>query len=128
MRLTDKDIAEINSQVDQCNEGIFIQPNDIPIHIKEHVIYTRWETGGVSGGSCWSSSNPQSYENKDKPKFSVLDLVLKKIQPEITYLKYKEVEKLIKVESRTKHEYYGNCTDYEVEYIILSELYKLLGI
>jgi len=127
MKLTEEDIQKINKDVkDSWNEGIFKEPNYIPVHIKEPVIYMRWETGGYSGGSCWDDSDPQPYYNDDKPKFTVLDLVLKKLKPDISYLNYKEIEKLIHSNSETEYEYYGNSRDYSVEYIILSDLYKLL--
>ncbi len=128
MKLTEEDIKEINSKVaNSWDEGVFKEPNWIPNNIKELVIYMRWSPGGVSGGSYWDDSDPQPYYNRDpKPKFTVLDLVLKKLKPEISYLEYKEVEKLIHSNTETDWEYYGNCTDYEIEYIILSDLYKLL--
>lgn len=126
MKLTEEDIKEINSKVaDSWNEGVYTEPNHMPVHIKEPVIYMRWSSGGVSGGSCWDDSDPQPYDN-DKPKFTVLDLVLKKLKPDISYLDYKKVEELICDNQDTEYEYYGNCTNYTVEYITLSSLYKLL--
>ena len=56
----------------------------------------------------------------------VLDLVLKEIKPDVTFLQFREIENLIKTNSETEHEYYGNCTDFEIEYIILSELYAYI--
>jgi hypothetical protein len=126
MLLSKEDIAEINSQC-PSEQGVFTEPIGIPNEIKEPVIYMRWETGGVSGGSCWESSNPQPYSNREsKPKFTVLDLVLKKIKPDLTYLEFREVEELVKSSEYTDWEYYGNHTNYEVDFIILSDLYKIL--
>ncbi len=126
-RLTEADIKEINSKVkDSWNEGIFKEPNWIPTDIKEPVIYMRWNTGGVSGGSCWDDSDPQEYYGDSKPRFTVLDLVLKKLRPDLSYLDYKLVEGLIRSNTGTRYEYYGNYDDYEVEFIVLSDLYKLL--
>jgi len=56
----------------------------------------------------------------------VLDLVLQELNPNITFLKYQEIEKLINDCSDTEYEYYGNSTKYEVEYIKLSDLYNCL--
>lgn len=124
--MTKEEIKEIN---DKCpyNQGIFIQPTMIPIDIKEPVIYSRYETGGVTGGN-WSNSNLRSYL-KDVPedKLKVLDLVLEKLKPNITYLQYKKIGKLIKTNEEIEREYYGNSTDWKVEYIILSELEKFLN-
>lgn len=131
MELTKEQIEKINKLAPnewQTNEqGIFTEPFGIPVHIKEPVIYMRWETGGVSGGSCWDSSNPQPYKNKKgKPTFEVLDLVLKELMPTISFLQFREIEKLIHTASDSQYEYYGNCTDFDIEYIVLSELISTL--
>ena len=108
-------------------QGVFKEPYGIPDNIKEHVIYMRWRTGGVSGGSCWDTSNAQPYtEENGKPKFEVLDLVLKELMPTLMYSQYVDIEKLIKSSYKTDYEYYGNCTDYEMQYIVLSDLINLL--
>jgi len=131
MELTKEQIKEINKLAPnewQSNEqGVFTQPYGIPVHIKEPVVYMRWESGGVSGGSCWDDSNPERYENRHrKPKFQVLDLVLKELFPSISFLQFREIENLIQSNYKTEYEYYGNSTDYEIEYIVLSELIRLL--
>jgi len=43
------------------DQGIYSEPNYVPIHIKEPVVYMRYTTGGVSGGSCWDESDPRPY-------------------------------------------------------------------
>jgi len=113
---------------DSWDQGIFTEPNWIPNDIKEPVIYMRWETGGISGGSCWDSSDPQPYtRDEEKPLFLVLDHVLSILKPDLTYLQYREIENtLVHTNNETDWEYYGNCTDYEVSYVILSQLEKFL--
>ena len=124
--LTKELIKKINEQC-PSEQGIFVEPYGIPIHIKEPVIYHRFETGGVSGGCCWEYSNPQPYtEEPPVEKLKALDLYLKEMFPECTYLQFRELEKLIHNNSETEHEYYGNSTDYRVEYIVVSELEKLI--
>ena len=77
--LTLEDIEEINNNVnDSWNEGVFVEPTYIPIHMKEPVIYMRWESGGYSGGSCWNDEVSQNYES-NKSSFTVLGLVLEKL-------------------------------------------------
>ena len=130
-RLSEEQIKDINklapNEWQENEQGIFKQPYGIPVHVKEPVIYCRYETGGYSGGSCWDDSDPRPY-SKDTPKdkMKVLDLVLKEIKPDITFLQFREIEKLIKTNSETEYEYYGNCTDFEIEYIILSELHAYI--
>jgi len=129
--MTSEQIKKVNSlaptEWQENEQGIFTQPAHIPVYIKEPVIYMRWVSSGYSGGSCWDDSNPEYFEN-DKPKFEVLDLVLKEIAPNITYLQYKDIEKLIHTNSEVEYEYYGNSEEFSVEYIILSELEELLGL
>ena len=65
---------------------------------------------------------------KEPPKnrLKVLDIVLSKIYPNISYLGYREIEELIHTNEETELEYYGNSSDWKVEYIILSELESLI--
>lgn len=124
--LTEEQIKKIN---DLCpyNQGIFFQPYGIPVHIKEHVIYSRYNTGGYSGGNCWDDSEPRYYSEDKVPDFVALDLVIKELCPDISYLNFKKIIDLIKDNEDTEYEYYGNSTDYKILYLPLSELYELLN-
>ena len=127
MELTDAQIEGINKEC-PYDQGIFREPYGIPTHIKELVIYSRYETGGVSGGSCWDSSDPQPYSRQPpKDRMRVLELVLKVLKPQISFLEYKMIDGLIEDNYNTQYEYYGNSTDYCIEYIKLSELYEALA-
>lgn len=131
MELTQEQIRQINNMAPnewrENEQGVFVQPSGIPVDVKGPVIYMRWHTGGVSGGSCWDSSNPTRYETDNKkPKFEVLDLVLKELMPSISYLQFREIEDLIRTNTEVDREYYGNCTEYDIEYIVLSELIEAL--
>ena len=120
--------AEIDKINKQCpnKQGVFTQPNYIPIDIKEPVIYKATLVGGYSGGNCWGdSAMPFTAEDKDED-WVALDLVLEHLKPSITYLQYKKITKLIHSNTETHREYYGNSDDYLVEYIVLSELEKFL--
>lgn len=126
--MTEEEIKDINVKC-PSDQGVFFQPNMIPVHIKEYVIYRRYESGGYQGGNCYDcSATYYTTDTEDIDDFVVLDLVLEKLSPNITYLKYKQISKLIHTNEETEHEYYGNSTDWKVEYIILSDLEKFLGI
>jgi hypothetical protein len=106
---------------------VFFEPYGIPVGIKEKVIYGRYETGGYRGGSCWDNSNPQPYyEEPPKDRMKVLDLVLAELCPNITYLQFKKIEEIIHDNFKSEWEYYGNSTDWKIEYIKLSDLYALI--
>lgn len=131
IELTEDQIERINKKSPnewQANEqGIFYQPFGIPEDVKGYVVYMRWVTGGVSGGSCWDDSNPQPWENDETPGFEVLELLLKEICPQITYLQFKELEKLIQSNEDTEWEYYGNRTDFMVKYISVNDIISCLS-
>lgn len=124
MEITKEDIEQFNGEAPP-DQGIFREPWGIPVHIKEHVVYMRWNTGGMAGGNCWND-DLYSYTGDPKPKFQILDMILKKLKPDISYLQFREIEELIHTNHETHHEYYGNSDDYEIEYILLSELIKKL--
>ena len=93
----------------------------------ENLFYA-YETGGVSGGSCWESSNPQSYEAENKDTgFVILVWVLEKFAPNITFLKYQKLSKSISSFEHTEYEYYGNRTDYKVQYLSLDTLVDFIN-
>lgn len=126
MRLNEQQIKEINSKC-PYNQGIFVQPYGIPENVKEPVIYQRYELGGYSGGNCWGDE-AQPYTADPPENWVVFDYVFELIKPEITYLQFRKVENQVKKLSDSQWEYYGNSTSYEVKYIPLSEVYKIVGI
>jgi len=126
MELSKEQIEEINSKC-PYNQGIFFQPYGIPVDVKELVVYCRYETGGIRGGSCWGNENRRSYvEEPPKDRMKVLELVLEVIKPSVTFLQYRQLESLIRNNEESDREYYGNCTDWKIEYIVLSELIEKL--
>jgi len=128
MKLTKEQITKINElapyDYGENEQGVFIQPYGIPIHIKESVIYMRWNSSGIAGGSCYNTNN-YHYEN-DEPEFKVLDLVLKELNVNVTFAMHIKIQNLIQKNYNTEYEYYSNCDDYEIKFIVLSELLELL--
>lgn len=97
---------------------------------EEDCIGIKWMSGGVGGGSCWDEgdgNNHYSIEGDSKPEFEDLDLILEKVMSNITFLQYKKLCKfLIKEKSWSEDEYYGNSTNYIINYIFIDELYDYL--
>lgn len=91
-------------------------------------INLEWETGGYSGGSCYSDSNPQPYVSDNRePEFEALDKILEAICPEISFLKYKNLaSEVITYSDRTQGEYYGNSINYDIKTLHLKKLYESL--
>jgi hypothetical protein len=125
--MTPEKIAELNKKCTSSEQGIYVQPYGIPVNIKEHVIYKRWYKGGYKGGNCWDDTEPYWVEGEDEPNFEILDIVLKELKPNITYIQYKEIENLIHENTTYGDEYYGNSSEDGIKYIILSQLEKYLN-
>ena len=126
MELTQEIIDKINSKSDSYEQGIYKEPYGIPVHIKDYVLYNRYSTGGYSGGNCWNDDRPTYYRNDDDNEFKILDIFLEEFCPNISYLQYRKVKELIHTNNEREYEYYGNSTDWEIQYIIISELFDLL--
>ena len=60
MQLTQTQIEAINKEC-PYGQGIFREPFGIPDHIKDLLIYTKWESGGRPG-SCWDDENTVNEE------------------------------------------------------------------
>lgn len=94
--------------------------NSDNIIIQEHI------SSGASGGNCWGDDAQHFSNSKSAQEFIPLDRILKTACPNISYLKYKEIQSLIKEEYREDSEYYGNYTEYEVYKLNIKELYDWL--
>lgn len=70
------------------------------------------------------------YENYEpREPWKALDEVLKVVNPDISYLKYKEIEDAVHTNTTGEYwDYYGNGEDYDIWYITLEEIYKILEI
>ena len=125
MNLTQEQIEAIN---DKCpyNQGIFKEPYGIPNNVKELVIYSRYAVGGMKGGSCWDTIAEPYEKAPPKDRMKVLELVMSYLKPELTFLQFRVIEDLMQSNEEREWEYYGNKTDWVIEYITLSDLYKAL--
>lgn len=94
---------------------------------QENLFYA-YETGGVSGGSCWESSNPQPYvaDGKDTG-FVILEWILEKFAPNLTFLQYQKLSREILGFDHTEYEYYGNRTEYCVNYISIDTVLNFIN-
>ena len=88
------------------------------------VIFQITEIGGASGGNCYGDEahSYQTINGKSTP--FIFDDLLTYIAPQLTFIQYREMMKdLTIIESNeSKHEYYGNHTEYHVKYILLENL------
>ena len=91
------------------------------------MIYSRYETGGMSGGNCWREGEARPFScEPPKEQMKVLDIILEKLCPKLTYLQYKKLQELVHDSEKTEWEYYGNCKDWKIQYILVSDFEKFL--
>lgn len=127
MELTQKQIEEINKKC-PYRQGIFREPFGIPDNIKELVIYTKWESGGRPG-SYWDNVdtiNEDYSSERPSDAFKVLKLTLEVLKPNISYLQYEQIESLKQSNTETDYGYYGDYTEDTIEWILLSDISKIL--
>jgi hypothetical protein len=95
---------------------------------KTPALCVEWYTGGMSGGNCWNDREP-TYEASDNPpeELTDLDVVLTMFWPDMTFLQYKELTRaLLKEDSYTQSEYYGNTSNYSYKLVVLKDLFNYL--
>ena len=98
-----------------------------PYEYPDGVLSERWLTGGQGGGNCWDSE-PSYYpiDTEKEPNLTGLDEILMEVSPNLTFLQYRLIEKLIEYDTKTYNEYYGNYTIYSLKTLKLKDLYDKL--
>jgi len=85
-----------------------------------------WITGGRSGGNPWNEADRDS--NAEDPKeIDLLDDFLEEYFPNITFLHYKRLMRLVKTQTWTHDEYYGNSSNYKCSYITFEDVSEYLS-
>ena len=101
-------------------------------------ITVKAKTGGVSGGSCWDSSDPQQYETGSSVGYEDLEKFLEHILVAIfgrghafadipKLLEELRKSSIVDEDYHTEYEYYGNSDDYQWYEVKLWDLYQFLA-
>lgn len=93
---------------------------------KDSIYYEEWVVGGVTGGNCWGNEASIPVTADEEPEFDSIDMILEHFVPQITFLQYKQLGKLVNAIERTEYEYYGNSYDKRIKYIKLGDLYDFI--
>lgn len=96
------------------------------VRMETNQISIKWVIGGMTGGNCWGDHADQAVNAEDEPDFEALNQILEHVCPNISYLMYRKLEKLIETDHETDHEYYGNYRDYAIRKISLEKLHGFL--
>ena len=91
-----------------------------------YYIQVDWTTGGMTGGSCWGGGlHPVDPEPPEE--LVDLDKILTIVCPNISFLQYKALcSELVKTESYTNSEYYGNYYNKVQKILFIDDLYSYL--
>lgn len=85
-----------------------------------------WLIGGMEGGSCWNSGADTSVTPEDPKVLSLLDDFLESQMPELSFVKYRKLLKLVKTLEWSRSEYYGNYYLYKCSYISFDDIVNFL--
>lgn len=89
------------------------------------VLFSKYETGGMAGGNCWGDE-AEPYTADKFREFIELEEILRGLCPHISFLEFRSLKGEVETCGYTEGEYYGNSTEYRVEYIGLKKLYNWL--
>ena len=100
-------------------------------NLYECYLYIRWNTGGISGGSCWDDGTEDRHYHttgEHEPNFDSLYQLLELVCPKITFIQYNILmSKVLEVDSYTDYEYYGNSTNYCIKTVNLGKMYDIMS-
>jgi hypothetical protein len=115
-------VAAAYSKINRGSHG-----HDVEYWEKEGSIEIEWCVGGMTGGSYNGRSADEPISADPEPNFEHLEVLLAMIWPDITYLKYRELERsMITLEERTSNDYYGNYSKYAVKKVDLKKLWEFI--
>lgn len=86
-----------------------------------------WISSGVTGGDCWGNEANRPIDPDPEPKaIENLDILLERVCPNISYIKYRRIESLIKYDEKDEPDYYGNRTVISSKSINIQRLWEYL--
>jgi len=83
-------------------------------------------SGGISGGSCWESSDPTPYTTNDTWETDILKDIILNCAPDIKLSEYWQLEKQFTVGDVEETEWYGNRTYYKIRFVKTEIIYNML--
>lgn len=94
--------------------------------LKDEKIVQTHVSHGYEGGNCWGDEARYFSNPKMPDDFIPLDYILEQAAPNISYLRYKEIQKMIKESTKSHSEYYGNSVSYLIYTLDIRKLYDFL--
>lgn len=95
---------------------------------KDIQFMAEWRTGGVTGNSCWGSSNTPVDAELPQTIIPGFDDFLESIKPDLTFMQYRKIiaqcQKTDEYSDRS--DYYGNYTNYAYIGVSCGKLFESL--
>lgn len=98
-------------------------------YIEKGEIISKVKTGGYSGGNCWGDAAEEfstNVTNVSQGIEDILALIAEKACPDISYIKFRNISKLVEQDTKTEYEYYGNSDDYHICKINIEKLHEAI--
>ncbi len=99
----------------------------------DDIIYVKWFSGGVGGGSCWDNGTDHHYpvHGEQEVELTELDTLLDQVCPDITLKQYRLLMNgaspaLVEYGEWEQNEYYGNYSCYKYKKVSLRRLFERL--
>ncbi len=90
-------------------------------------LYAEWNIGGMGGGDCWGGVADRYTTNEVPGDLEDIDKVLEAVAPNISFIQYKRIiADVVKTGDYSRHEYYGNSSDYVYKTCRIRDLYDAL--
>jgi hypothetical protein len=132
IRITAEVIEKVNKLCpedwDDDSQGIWKEAYGVPNKEKRHCLVMRYSPRGAHGGNCWNENDLTDYTNEE-PDFIVLDKLLEVLNLDIPISKYNEILSYKREQDgESQMEYYGNYSEWEIHYIPLEDVLKVIGL
>jgi len=96
-------------------------------HIKDMKVVGYALSGESSGGNCWGDNAHYESRSYDEDHITyALHHMIKAVAPDISYLDFVDLKKLIHFEEFTDREYYGNYREYKYSFVNYKEIFEFL--
>ena len=109
---------------DLAKAGFIAQKGQHGYVVSNAIISPSWRTGGTTGGSWQGGTSNVPLDAEDRPAW--LEEIFEQVMPEITFLKFRKLQRKVVDHSYTVNEYYGNSTVYAFQTLKVSDILDVL--
>ncbi len=104
----------------------FINGNLIDSRTFKGFLSDSWLTGGMTGG-YWDSEADTKIDPEDPKELVLLNDFLELEMPELSFIKYRKLLALVKLEEWGRSEYYGNYENYKCYCVTFEDIANFLA-